>query len=111
MATTIMQSALSTEYILIPVSAVVDGAAINPTGDTVQFAFKPIGVDPGSGDWTAGSWASTSEVNGFYYAQTLVGPANSGTVLPVATYAIWLKITDNPEVPVRSPGLLQITDP
>lgn len=108
---TVSLSVLSTEYVQIPVSALVDGAATNPTADTVQFAFKQIGVDPAGGDWLTGSWASTSSVNGFYYAQVLVGPAGAGNVLPVGTYAIWLKVIDNPEVPVRSPGILQITDP
>jgi hypothetical protein len=111
LAATYLLSALSTEYIQIPVAAVVNGEAYDPTGDTVQFAFKPIGADPGNTDWTGGSWASLTPVNGFYYAQCLVGPQNGGTVLPVATYAIWIKVTDNPEVPVRSPGLLQVTTP
>jgi hypothetical protein len=108
---TVSLSALSTEYVQIPVAALVDGAAINPTSDTVQFAFKQIGAEPGDSDWLTGSWASVTAVNGFYYAQCLVGPAAGGNILPVATYAIWMKIQDSPEVPVRSPGLIQITDP
>lgn len=108
---TILQSELSTEYIQIPVSALVGGQAINPTADQVQFAFKPIGVPPQLPDWVPGTWAGTTAVNGFYYAQCLVGPDAATIELPVGTWAIWLKITDNPEVPVRSPGLLQITIP
>jgi hypothetical protein len=98
---------LDTRYVAIPLSATgTDGSPINPTSDTVQFAFMPPGTNPGSGDWHAGSWATTA--NGGYQAQCLVGPANGGVSLTVGTYVIWVKATDNPEIPVIPADQLQI---
>lgn len=99
------QSALSTEYLRYPVSAVVNGAAIVPTGDTVQFAFPVTGAAPVT--WFAGSWETVSST---YFARVLVGPAG-GVFAPTAgvTYDVWIKITDSPEVPVRKVGTLTAT--
>lgn len=106
---TIGMSHLSTQYVLVPVTATKAGVAYNPTGDSVQFAFMPTATQvPGSGDWVAGSWQTdTSSLLYPYLAQCLVGP--SGTVtLGIATYVMYVKITDNPEVPVLIAGQLQI---
>jgi hypothetical protein len=102
-------SALSTQYILIPVRATSGGAPYNPTADVVAMAFADGWAEPGSGAWNTGSWASTSTVNGYYLAQCLVGPQNGGNVLAIGTWNVWLRITDNPEVPVISAGTLTIT--
>lgn len=96
-------SVLSTEYIRVPVTASVNNAPYNPSGDVVQFAFT-TGANPTSGDWHPGLWDS---VIGPYVAQCLIGPAG-GVALAVGTWVIWVKITDNPEVPVRSVGQLVI---
>lgn len=105
MTATVTMSKLSTQYVLIPVQAIVAGEAINPTAFPVQFAFTPIGTNPSA--WTAGSWQDGT-TNGLYMAQCLVGPENGGLVLTPALYEIWLQVTGNPEVPVLQPGLLQI---
>jgi hypothetical protein len=105
----ISRSVLDTRYVAIPVSATgTTGLPIDPTGDTVQFAFMPTppGTSPGNGDWRAGSWASTS--SGGYLAQCLVGPANGGVALATGTYQIWLKVTDSPEIPVVTVDYLQV---
>ena len=99
-------SRLSTEFVQIAVAATVNGAPVNPTGDTVQMAFTKDGAIPGSGDWHGASWETAGIT---YYAQCLVGPVNGGVVLTPGTYSIWLKVVDNPEVPVRSPTQLKIT--
>jgi hypothetical protein len=98
-------SRLSTEYVLVQVSFTVSGAAVSPTGDTVQMAFTHGGALPASGDWHSASWETAGTQ---YYARCLVGPA-SGVILAPGTYAVWVKITDSPEVPVRSPAQLAIT--
>jgi hypothetical protein len=98
-------SSLSTEYLQVPVSIIASGTTVNPTSDVVQFAFMKAGK-PGSSDWHIGSWDTAP---GGYLAQCLVGPGAGGTVLALGTYQIWLKIVDNPEVPVRPVGLLAIT--
>lgn len=103
-------SQLSTQYVIIPVSAVKAGASYNPTSDTVQFAFMPTPTQvPQSGNWVNGIWeTAASNVLYPYQAQCLVGP--SGTVsLGVGTYVIYVKITDSPEVPVLICGQLQVS--
>lgn len=101
-------SSLSTQYILVPVRAFKAGVLFNPTADTVQLAFMVSGT-PGTSDWKTGSWASTTAVNGVYLAQILIGPKNSGVVLALGSYTIWVQITDNPEIPVMAVGSLAIT--
>lgn len=93
-------SVLSTEYVEVPITA-----PDNPTADTVQMAFILNGASPGSGDWKSAIWTT---VNGVYYACCLVGPGSGGVVLAVGSYKVWVKITDNPEVPVRAPGNLTV---
>lgn len=101
---------LSTQYILIPVTATQNGSPYNPTSDTVQFAFAPTPTYvPQSGDWKSGSWQTdTSNVLYPYSARCLVGPAGTVT-LGIGTYIIYLKIADNPEIPVLVVGQLQIS--
>jgi hypothetical protein len=99
--------AASTLYVQVPIQATVSGTPYDPTGDAVAMAFMPGSGQPGSGDWNTGSWQTTAQ--GIYLAQCLVGPENSGVVLAPGTYAVFVKITDNPEVPVLPSGSLQIT--
>lgn len=101
------QPALSLQYVTFAVLPTSFGGAINPTGDTVQFAFTLGGANPST--WYAGTWASTTPLtSGAYLAQCLVGPG--GTVaLTRGSYSCWIKITDNPEIPVIPAGQLQIT--
>jgi hypothetical protein len=103
-------SHLATEYVLIPVSATRSGRAYNPTADVVQFAFMPTPTQvPGSSDWVTGAWdTDTASVIYPYSAKCLVGPAGTIT-LGIGTYIIYVKITDNPEIPVLVPGQLQIS--
>lgn len=102
-------SHLSTQYYLVPVSATQAGVPYNPTGDAVQFAFMPTATQvPGNTDWVAGSWETvTSSVLYPYNAKCLVGPAGTVT-LGLGTYYAYMKITDNPEIPVLIAGQLQI---
>ncbi len=108
--TTIGLSQLATEYVLIPVSATKLGLPFNPTGDTVVFAFMPTPTQvPQVSDWVAGSWdTDTTNVLYPYSAKCLVGPAGVIT-LGIGTYIMYIRITDNPEVPVLIGGQLQIS--
>lgn len=81
------------------------GQPYDPVGDTVQFAFVVGNGYPQT--WYTGSW--TTNIQGVYLAQCLLGPLNGGVVLAPATYVIWVQITDNPEVPVQLAGSMQIT--
>lgn len=99
-------SALSTEYVKTQVFATVAGVAYDPTNDTVQFAFMANNQSPGTTDWKSGSWEKNTTVSpAQYFARCLVGP-NGGvlTLSAGSTYSVWMKITDNPEVPVRYVG-------
>lgn len=102
-------SQLSTEYILIPVSASKSGLPYNPTGDTVQFAFMPTPTQvPQPSDFSAGSWdVITTDIIYPYAAKILVGPAGTVT-LGIGTYVIYIKVQDSPEVPVRIVGQVLI---
>lgn len=100
-------SSASLQYVLVPVRAFSEGVAYNPTGDTVQMAFMVAGT-PGSADWKTASWAADTQVNGVYLAQCLIGPGGTGT-LAIGSYTIWLKVVDNPEIPVLPVGGLTVT--
>jgi hypothetical protein len=91
-------SALSTEYVKVPVTAVVNGVVIDPSSDTVQLAFPLRGVAPVSGDWKAGSWETLA---GVHYARCLVGPSGTITLATGTFYDAWLKVFDSPETVVR----------
>lgn len=102
-------SVLSTEYLLIPVQALIAGVATDPTIYPVDFAFTAIGVEPVDADWVTGTWQNGT-TNGLYMAQCLIGPAAgmAGTSLTPGLWAIWIRVTSNPEIPVLQPGILQI---
>jgi hypothetical protein len=102
-------SQLATKDYLLPVAAAKAGAAYDPTADTVQFAFMPQATQvPQSGDWKAGSWeANPASLLYPYNAKCLIGPAGVVT-LGIGTYVAYVKITDDPEIPVDIVGYLQI---
>jgi hypothetical protein len=105
----VILSHLSTEYVLIPVAVSKAGVPYNPTSDTLQFAFMPTPTQvPSGGDWVAGVWETDStNILYPYLAQCLVGPTGS-TALTTGTYVMYIKITDNPEIPVLAAGQLVI---
>lgn len=106
----ITQSALSREYVAVAITAKTAGTPVNPTGDVVEFAFTTVTAKPAPGDWKTGSWDGTQphQPDGAYIAHCLVGPG--GTVeLAAGQYVMWVRITDNPEVPVIPFGRLHIT--
>lgn len=101
-------SVLNTRFILVPVSAVVEGIPVSPAADVVQFAFKAAGAEPASGDWNQGSWWPAANSDGTWMAQSpLIGPGH--LALGIGIYVIHVKIYDNPEIPVLRPGELEIT--
>jgi hypothetical protein len=102
------RSALDLRYVKLPVEAVVDGVAIDPTADVVAMAFPLPGVDPQTGDWKAGSWETIAGIRPRYNLRCLVGPG--GTIaLSRGTYDIWARVTDSPEVVVQKVGAIRIT--
>lgn len=106
-----VRPALSLEYVRVSVAAAdEDGVAVDPTGDTVSMAFVTEGEHVnGSTTFLAGTWETDDSdiTNPIYYARVLVGP--SGSYVPVAGTAVdvYVKVSDNPEVPVRKSGTVQ----
>ena len=107
---TIGMSHLSLQYYFVPVQVTKLGVAYNPTGDTVQFAFMPTPTQvPGNTDWVAGSWdTSQASVLFPYNAKCLIGPGGTIT-LGIGTYISYMKVTDDPEIPVTVVGQLQVS--
>lgn len=99
----------SREYVQALVDVTADTGAYNPTVDVVEFAFTTGTSRPTT--WYAGAWDGTSPIPGSntYRAQVLIGPGSTGPVLDPGKYAVWIRITDNPEQPVISFGWLSIT--
>jgi hypothetical protein len=104
-------SHLSLQYVSVPLTVTtLDGAPYNPTSDVVQMAFMPTATQvPQSGDWVAAVWSTDpSNLIYPYAANCLIGPGGTIT-LGIGTYIIYVRVTDNPEVPVEiAPLQLQI---
>lgn len=100
-------AASSVEYVRVPIAASADGAAVDPTADTVVMAFIAGGASPGVSDWKTASWETdTTTTPDTYYARCLVGSAV--TLTAGTTYTVWVKVTDSPETPVKRAGLLRV---
>lgn len=99
-------SSLSTEYVEVVVRSTVHGYPHDPSTDVVAMAFILGGSNPGPSDWHTGSWDTVGATR--WVAQCLVGPGAGGVPLSAGTYAIWVRVTDNPEVPVEHVGQLII---
>jgi len=101
-------SSASLEYVRARVEAIQSGSFLDPTADSVAMAFIAGSATPVSGDWKTASWdtdATTTPAT--YRAQCLVGPAGTVTLTP-GVYAVWVKITDSPEIPVKRAGQIKI---
>ena len=97
-------SRLTREYIFTDIETPDD-----LTGATGEVAFKSLGELPEALDWescdlidTAGEWS----------ARVLVGVDTSITLEPPDVnefdWQMWLRIDDNPERPVRKPGIVTV---
>jgi len=107
-------SSQSTVYVRVVVtSELPNGTTVNPTSDTVQFAFIGPYASTGTASsnpptstttYCSGSWDSGTP----YTAKCLIGPNGGVTTLTTGAYQVWIKITDNPEVPVLLAGPLLV---
>ena len=101
-------STASLEYVRVQVSATASGAAVDPTGDTVNMAFLADADAPVSGDWKTASWETdTSTEPDTYWARCLIGTGGA-VALTAGDYHVWVKVTDSPEVPVLRAGQLRV---
>lgn len=105
----------SVETIRIPVATLdASGDLDDPTGATVEIGFS-ADRDTEPATWHTAAW-ETSEtlrtevgattVHTPYKATLLVG--SGATDLAAGEYAVWVRITDAPEVPVRYAGQLEV---
>lgn len=88
----LQMSRLTREYVKTTVTT-----SVSVTGDTVEFAFPNQYEAPTA--WTEGEWVPGTT----YDARLLVsGVGKGGDVeLPAGAYDCWIRVTDNPEIPVR----------
>ncbi|HUW15634.1 MAG TPA: hypothetical protein VMW94_01035 [Actinomycetes bacterium] len=96
----------SLEYIKVPVTAKKGGVAYDPTGDTVEMTFSQSETLPATPTWYAASWEDGSNQD---MVRCLIGP--TGEVELTASHTPWyvfIKITDNPEIPVLEAGPIEV---
>lgn len=91
------QSRLSDVYYRRSITT-TDGTDI--TGDSVAFAFVARDAIPVTGDWHGATY------EGANVWQVLVGP--NGVALSAATYDVWQKLTDSPEVLAELVDVLEV---
>lgn len=84
-------SALSIQEVKVPVTCLLDGAAYDPSADTVKLAFVAPGSQPAT--WLAGTWEPTPNVL-IHDACVLAGPNPGLDALTAGTWNVWVEITD-----------------
>lgn len=98
----------SVERVRTEIAARRDGAAYDPTGDVVEFAFvrgsySGTASEAETASWVPGSW----ETDGArHYACCLVG---GDVQLGEGTYGVYVRVTSVPEIPVKYAGQLLVT--
>ena len=105
--------AQSKEYVRVRTSAVDEnGATVNPTVDSVSLAFIAEGeAIVGSSTYVAGTWETDASdaSNPIYYARVLAGPGAAYVPTAGTSVDVYIKVTDNPEVPVVKTGTVRFT--
>lgn len=102
---TVSISSLSTDYVQVKITPVMAG--YDPTSDSVQFAFSPSTYPMTAPSvWYSGSWVTLP--GPAFWAQCLIGPASSVVTFTPGLYQVWVKVTDNPTVPVLQDVFLQV---
>lgn len=87
-------------YVLVPV--IVDDGQTDPTDDVVEMQFLSSGA-PEEADWIASDWLTVIEGGATVHkARCLVGttPEPGDATLDRGTYRCWVRVTDNPEIPI-----------
>lgn len=104
-----IQSALSTEYVRVPITAMDGSSAIVPTSDVVEMAFVAPGASPETLDWNSATWETDNTTTPTtYYARCLVGPDGGVVTLTETLYDVFVKVGDNPETVVHRTGAIAI---
>ncbi len=92
---------LSREYVWVQIVTTDD-----LTAATLEIAFTGANLRPDETGWTAAALVD----DGKKWARLLIsGPGAGGTVeLAAGDWQCWLRITGNPERPVRRPGVVTV---
>lgn len=93
-------SAVSKEYLHVEVTS-----DVSLDTQPVEFAFLTAGSPDGATVWTAAEWEGTAGTT--RTARLLIGPSAS-VELTAGSYAVWVRITDTTEAPVRNAGSITI---
>ena len=106
---TIQISSLTREFFRVPVAATENGVQVDPTADTVEFAFETTkAAEPAA--WVAGSWETDATgPDPVYFGRIEVGLAPAAFPLVDGEYWAWIKITDAPEIPIRQVAKVVVT--
>ncbi len=106
----------SVETVLIPwASLSAAGVLEDPTASTVEIGFS-AGRETEPTTWNAATWATSEKirlsvggtiVETPYKASILVG--TGATALAADLHAMWVRVTDSPEVPIRFAGFIEVT--
>lgn len=99
-------SALSTQWVQVPVTELDSGIPIDPTGNAVSLAFLLGRANPQISDWLSGQW-QPADVNGQYLAEVLVGPTGALALTP-GNYTVWIKVDAAPETVIIQTGALNV---
>lgn len=101
------QAASSKEYVAVDVNVVPAAAPVE--NDPVEMAFVPGANldrpgDPDAAGWHPAVWLRPA---GQLAAACVVGPGGT-LVLPRGNFVVWVRITDNPEVPAIAADVLTV---
>jgi hypothetical protein len=113
---TLEQLAGSTEPIQFAIAAIdAEGNSYDPSADSCAVAFAavtspPTAFDPSTATWyTAAMETQPGNPVPVYWVTILVGPLNGGVVLAAGSYTCYVRVTDNPAVPVKRGAWLNLT--
>lgn len=106
----------SVETVRVPVASLSNvGVLEDPTAATAEIGFSAAReTEPAS--WNTAAWETSEKirlpvggtiVETPYKATILIG--TGATDLAEGLHAMWLRITDSPEVPIRFVGFIEVT--
>lgn len=105
-------SSVSLEDVAVQVFVKMNGVVPNISLDTVQMAFVPMSPGeplPEPSTFYTGSWDVDTTTNPTTYKALCLVGSGGAVALTAGVYAVYVKITDNPEHPVLFSGQLTVT--
>lgn len=93
---TLRSAASSLEFLRLPISAVRDGEAFDPTTDDVDIAVVAAGTAPIEASFLPGEWEDGGPP---YIARILIGPG-SDIELEAGRFDVYWRVASDPELPV-----------